>query len=186
MLYIAAAIAAVMLIYVIFAYNKGIGLRNYMREAFATMDVCLKKRWELIPRLADSVKGAAKYESSTMQNVARIRAQSYSGMSDEQKIQANSEIGYMGPKFMAIAENYPDLKANASFLKLMDGLTDIENEIASARKYYNGTVRELNTFLELFPTNIIGRLFRIDKADYFQIDESEREAKTITNEDLKA
>ena len=157
-----------------------------MREAFATMDVYLKKRWELIPRLADSVKGAAKYESSTLQKIVSLRSQAYSGMSDDQKIHANSELGYMGPKFIAISESYPELKTDASFLKLMDSLTELENEIASARKYYNGTVRELNTFLELFPTNIIGRLFNIGKAEYFQIDESEREAKVISHEDLHA
>lgn len=186
MFYIISAIFAVLLVYVIFAYNKGIGLRNYMREAFATMDVYLKKRWELIPRLADSVKGAAKYESSTLQKIVSLRSQAYSGMSDDQKIHANSELGYMGPKFIAISESYPELKTDASFLKLMDSLTELENEIASARKYYNGTVRELNTFLELFPTNIIGRLFNIGKAEYFQIDESEREAKVISHEDLHA
>lgn len=186
MLYITAAITAVLLIYIVFAYNKGISLRNYMREAFATMDVYLKKRWELIPRLADSVKGEVKYESSTLQKITGLRSQAYSGMSDEQKIHANSELGYMGPKFVAITESYPDLKSNTSFLKLMDSLTELENEIATARKYYNGTVRELNTFLEIFPTNLIGKLFNIGKAEYFQIDESEREAAVITGEDLNA
>ena len=107
-------------------------------------------------------------------------------MSDEQKIHANSELGYIGPQFVAITESYPELKSNTSFLKLMDSLTELENEIATARKYYNGTVRELNTFLEIFPTNLIGKLFNIGKAEYFQIDESEREAAVITGEDLNA
>lgn len=178
-IWIPAAILLFAIIYVIYAYNKGIGLKNYVREAFATMDVYLKKRWELIPRLVDTVKGGARYESATLEKLARIRGQSYSGMNERQKLQENATLGYIGPGIVAIAEQYPDLKANANYLKLMDGLTEIENEIARSRKYYNGTVRELNTYLELFPTNIIGRIFGMEKADYFQIDDGDREAVQI-------
>ena len=152
-LYIPIAIAAIILIYVIYAYNKGIGLKNYVKEAFATMDVYLKKRWDLIPKLTESVKGVSQFESGTFQKIAAAREQAYSGMSEKQKLQA---------------------RANESYLKLMDGLTKLEDEIAKTRKYYNGTVRELNTFLELFPTNILGNIFGMKKADYFQIDESSR------------
>ena len=184
-LYIPLGILLIVLIYVIYAYNKGIGLRNYVKEAFATMDVYLKKRWELIPRLADTVKGGAKYESETFMKIAKARGQSYSGMNEMQKLLANAELGYIAPGIMAIAEQYPDLKANANYLKLMDGLTEIENEIAKARKYYNGTVRELNTYLELFPTNVLGKIFGMEKADYFQIDESDRAAIQISAESLQ-
>ena len=185
LLYIPLALLLAALIYVIYAYNKGIGLRNYVKEAFATMDVYLKKRWELIPRLADTVKGGAKYESETLAKITKARAQSYSGMNETQKLQANAELGYIAPGILAISEQYPDLKANANYLKLMDSLTEIENEIAKARKYYNGTVREMNTYLELFPTNILGRMFGMAKADYFQIDESDRASVQINVEGLK-
>ena len=184
-LYIPLGILLIVLIYVIYAYNKGIGLRNYVKEAFATMDVYLKKRWELIPRLADTVKGGAKYESETFMKIAKARGQSYSGMNETQKLLANAELGYIAPGIMAIAEQYPDLKANANYLKLMDGLTEIENEIAKARKYYNGTFRELNTYLELFPTNVLGKIFGMEMADYFQIDESDRAAIQISAESLQ-
>lgn len=173
-LYIPIAIAAIILIYVIYAYNKGIGLQNYVKEAFATMDVYLKKRWDLIPKLTESVKGVSQFESGTFQKIAAAREQAYSGMSEKQKLQANQELGYIAPSLIALAENYPNLRANESYLKLMDGLTKLEDEIAKTRKYYNGTVRELNTFLELFPTNILGNIFGMKKADYFQIDESSR------------
>lgn len=160
---------------VILIYNKGINLKNYVSEAFSTMDVYLKKRWDLIPNLVETVKAYASHEKNLFEKTSEIRTKSYSEMSDNEKLDTNSQLGILIPKIIAVAENYPELRANQNFIKLMDNLNEVENDIANARKYYNGTVRELNTFMEIFPVNLIGSVFGIKKANFFEITDKERE-----------
>ena len=158
--------------YVVAQYNKGVGLKNYVEEAFSTMDVYLKKRWDVISNLVESVKGYAKHEATILNE---LRSKSYGSMSNDEKIEANAQISAMTPKIFALAEAYPDLKANENFGKLMDNLKAIEDDIAHSRKYYNGTVRELNNYCSFFPTNILSSMFGITKAKFFEISEGERE-----------
>ncbi|MBR6098456.1 LemA family protein [bacterium] len=165
----------IVIIYIISVYNRGVKYRNYVREAFSTMDVYLKKRWDLIPNLIELVKGYSEHEKSLLLKLTETRTGNYDAMSMEEKLQTNEQIGAIIPKIFAVAENYPDLKANQNFIKLMEGYTDIENDIANSRKYYNGTVRELNTFAEIFPSNIICNIFGIKQERLFEINDGERQ-----------
>lgn len=174
-IHIGLIIIAIILLYVAFAYNRIVILKNYVKEAFSTMDVYLKKRWDLVPNLVETVKGYSEYEQETLSKVTEIRTKNYSGLSDSEKIDLNTELGGALSKLLAVAENYPDLKANEQFAKLMDQLNQIENDIANSRKYYNGSVRELNTFIEIFPSNIIAAIFSITKEKMFEIEANERE-----------
>ena len=168
-------IILVFLTFIIVAYNKGIKLRNYVKEAFSTMDVYMKKRWDLIPNLVEIVKGYAKHEKGVLEQITKLRNSEYSTMSANQKLQTNSELAQVLTKFMAVAENYPNLKADQHFLQLSRELSSIETDIANSRKYYNGTVRLLNNFLEMFPTNIVGFIFGIQKEKMFDISDTERQ-----------
>ena len=163
------------ILYLINAYNKGIILRNYVREGFSTMDVYMKKRWDLIPNLVETAKGYMTHEQSTLTKIAELRNQNYNGMSNEQKMDVNSQLGFGLAKLLAVAENYPDLKANENFLKLMEELSNVEEDIANSRKYYNGTVREYNNYTELFPTNIIALIFNFKAEKMYEISDVERE-----------
>lgn len=163
------------IIYLINAYNKGIILRNYVREAFSTMDVYMKKRWDLIPNLVETAKGYMTHEQNTLSKITELRNLNYGGMSNEQKMDVNAQLGFGLAKLIAVAENYPDLKANENFLRLMDELTAVEEDIANSRKYYNGTVREFNNFTELFPTNIIAMIFNFKAEKMYEISDKERE-----------
>ena len=170
-------------IFLISGYNNGVKLRNYVKEAFSTMDVYMKKRWDLIPNLVETVKGYAGHEKELLEKLAGLRSGNYSTMSDTQKLQTNSELAGVLSRLMAVVENYPELKANQNFMKLSEELTSIESDIANSRKYYNGTVRELNTFLELFPTNIIGFIFKFPKEKMFEITEAERQNVKVSFND---
>ena len=156
-------------------YNKGIVLKNYVKEAFATMDVYLKKRWDLIPNLLETVKGYMGHEKEVFEKVTALRSKNYTNLSDEQKMEVNKQLGVGLAQLFAVSENYPELKANENFNNLMHELSSIENEIANSRKYYNGTVRELNTYTEVFPSIIICSMFGIKQAKLFEIDETERQ-----------
>ena len=174
-LLIFSIIILVFLTFIIVTYNKGIKLRNYVKEAFSTMDVYMKKRWDLIPNLVEIVKGYAKHEKGALEQITKLRNSEYSTMSTNQKLQTNSELAQVLTKFMAVAENYPNLKADQHFLQLSRELASIETDIANSRKYYNGTVRLLNNFLEMFPTNIVGFIFGIQKGKMFDISATERQ-----------
>ena len=168
-------IVVALLAALIWGYNKAVILKNYVSEGFATMDVYLKKRWDLLPNLIETVKSYTAHEKNLLTDLTKIRAQNYDTLSDGEKLNANMQIGKILPKIHAVAENYPDLKANQNYSLLMQQMETVENDIANARKYYNGTVRELNTFLELFPTNLIGLIFQIKRAKMFEATEDERE-----------
>jgi len=120
-------------------YNNGITLKNYVKEAFSTMDVYLKKRWDLVPNLVETVKGYSEHEQEIIQNVVDLRSKSYSQLSNDAKMNINNEMSMALGKLIAVAENYPDLKANTTYQELMSQLANVEEDIANARKYYNGT-----------------------------------------------
>lgn len=176
MVYILAGIALVLFLFIAVCYDKGIKLKNYVLEAFSTMDVYLKKRWDLVPNLTAVVKGYVKHERTTLEDVTSIRSTNYSSLSNEQKIDTNLKLSNALTNIIAIAENYPELKSNENFSQLMTELVKIEDDIANSRKYYNGSVRLLNNFVQSFPTNIISMIFNFKEAKMFEANSEERES----------
>lgn len=161
-------------------YNSLVNLKNTVEEAFATMDVYMKKRWDLIPNIVASVKGYAKHEAETLENVIASRNGRYQDMTAEQKMQANSELSRGLAGFNILAEQYPGLKANQNFLDLNNQLQKTEEDIANARKYYNAVVKNYNNKIEMFPSSIIARLFRFGEKQMFNIEnEEEKEAVKV-------
>lgn len=174
-IWIVIAIAVIVLVYIITVYNKAVALRNYVKEAFSTMDVYLKKRWDLVPNLVETVRAYSRHEKNIFTGVTELRTRDYSSLSDREKLDANIKMGAELSKIIAVAENYPELKANTNYSELMAQLSEIEKDIANARKYYNGTVRELNTFIEIFPSNVVCGIFGFSSEKMFEIGAAERE-----------
>lgn len=173
---IIAVIVILILVYLFSAYNSFIKLKNSVEEAFATMDVYLKKRWDLIPNLVSTVKGYAKHEAQTLENVIAARNKNYQSMTDDEKIEANTVLSNGMPNFSVLAEQYPDLKANQNFLNLSQELSRTEEDIANARKYYNAVVKKYNNKVEMFPSNIIAGLFKFGKKQMYVVEnEGQRE-----------
>lgn len=172
--YIIIGIVVLLLIYVFVNYNQFIKLNNMIHEAFATMDVYLKKRWDLIPNLVETVKGYAHHEKNTLTEVIALRNHMYDQMVDEEKLKTNEQLASGIQKIMALAESYPDLKANQNFLDLSTQLTEVEDEIANSRKYYNAVVRMYNNKVEMFPSNIIANMFGYRTKKMFEANETER------------
>ena len=139
------------------------------------MDVYLKKRWDLIPNIVETVKGYAKHEKETLEKVISLRNSAYENMSDEEKIKANEQLTSGINKIMALAEAYPDLKANENFKDLSNQLTKVEEDIANSRKYYNGVVRIYNDKVKMFPSNIFAGLFGYKAKKMFETAAAERE-----------
>ena len=158
-LWIILAVIILIIIYAFILYNNFISLDNKVKEAFSTMDVYLKKRWDLIPNLVETVKGYAKYEEETLTRVTKLRNNIYNEMTNDEKIINNEELSSDVSKIMALKEAYPELKANENFIDLSNKLTKIEDDIANARKYYNGTVRIYNNKVQMFPNNIFAKIF---------------------------
>ena len=174
-IYIIIAILILIVIYALSLYNAFIRLSNRIKEAFSTMDVYLKKRWDLIPNLVETVKGYAKHEKDTLKEVVELRNTSYEKMSDEEKIKTNEQLSNNITKIMALAEDYPELKASDNFKDLNKQLTKVEDEIANSRKYYNGVVRIYNNKVEMFPSNIFAKIFGYNSKTMFEASADERE-----------
>lgn len=173
-LYIIISIIILLVIYILVTYNGLIISNNIVKEAFSTMDIYLKKRWDLIPNLVEVVKGYAKHESNTFEQITSLRTKSYDNMSLDNKINVNEQLSQGISKIMAISENYPELKANQNFMQLSSELTQIENEIANSRKYYNGTVRVLNNKVQMFPSNLVAGIFGFKEASMFEASSEEK------------
>ena len=174
MIYLIIGAIALLVIYVLVTYNGFVRMKNRVDESFSTMDVYLKKRWDLIPNIVETVKGYAKHEKSTLSEVIKLRNGAYDNMSSDEKIKANQQLSKGITKIMALAEQYPDLKANENFKDLSTQLTKIEDEIANSRKYYNGTVREFNDKVQMFPSNIVANIFGYKAKTMFEANEEER------------
>ncbi len=173
------AVVALLVLFFISTYNGFVKLRNKVEEAFATMDAHLKKRWDLIPNLVETVKGYASHEKDTLEAVinARNMAMNSSSVSD---LQENEKALASSLKTVfALSESYPDLKANQNFIDLQSQLEDVEDDILQARKYYNAVVKTFNTKRELFPASIVAAIMHLEKKDYFEIDSSERESVKV-------
>lgn len=171
-----AALVIIVLIYFVSAYNSFIKLKNSVEESFSTMDVYLKKRWDLIPNLVASVKGYAKHEAETLQNVISARNMRYQDMSIEEKAKADRAVTEGIASINVLAEQYPDLKANENFINLNNQLQKVEEDIANARKYYNAIVKKFNNKVQMFPSSIIASMFKFEKQQMFVVsDEAQRE-----------
>ena len=168
-------IVAIILIYFLVTYNSFVRLGNRVDEAFSTMDVYLKKRWDLIPNLVETVKSYVKHEKDTLEQIVNLRNSSYDNMSSTDKVKTNNELSKGITKIMALAESYPDLKSNENFKNLSDQLLKIEEDIANSRKYYNGIVRTFNDKVEMFPSNLIAKILGYKEKDMFEASETERE-----------
>ena len=143
------------------------------KEAWADIDVQLKRRYDLIPNLVETVKGYATHEKTAFENVTKARAMVLGAQSLEEKGKAENMLSGALKSIFAIAEAYPQLKANENFLELQRELSDTENKIQAARRFYNGNVRDLNIGIETFPKNIIANMFKFSKMEFFQLEEGE-------------
>ena len=171
------AILALAVVWLIVEYNGFVRLLLRAKEAWADIDVQLKRRYDLIPNLIETVKGYAKHERETFENVtnARVRAMDAGGVAEKGRAE-NMLTGALKSLF-AVAEAYPDLKANQNFVELQRELTDTENKIQAARRFYNTNVRDLNTAIESFPGNVIASMFRFEPREFFELAEGEAAAR---------
>ena len=172
-------VVALLALYFISTYNGLVKLRNMVKDQWAQIDVLLKRRADLIPNLVETVKGYAKHEKDTLEAVieARNKAVNATGIEDEMK--ANSELSGALNKLFALAESYPDLKANANFMDLQNNLKDTEDKISYARQFYNDAVLKYKNKLEVFPSNIVAGIFGFKPEPFFEASESERETPQV-------
>lgn len=152
-------------------YNSLVTLKNRTEESWSDIDVQLKRRYDLIPNLLATVKGYAAHESGVFEKVTEARTRAMGAGTPDDKAQAENMLSGTLKSLFAVAENYPDLKANTNFLELQQELSDTENKIQAARRFYNANVRDLNTKIESFPTNIIAGMFDFVKREFFELEE---------------
>lgn len=176
-MYIILGILAVLVVGVVFAYNGFVQKMNRSKEAWADIDVQLKRRYDLIPNLVNTVKGYATHENSAFEKVTAARAKAMSATGTAEKGKAEEGLEGALKSIFAIAEAYPDLKANQNFLELQRELSDTENKIQAARRFYNTTVRDLNTAVESFPGNVIAGTFKFSKKEFFELGADDAAAK---------
>lgn len=174
-LMIIIGIVVVLLLYIILTYNGLVALRNRVKEAWSDIDVQLKRRYDLIPNLVEVVKGYASHEKETLERVITARNVAMSANGAKEKGEAENVLSGALKNLFALSENYPDLKASTNFLELQRELSDTENKIQAARRFYNGNVKDFNTKIETFPANIIANMFNFKANDFFSIADEEKE-----------
>ncbi|MCA9355210.1 LemA family protein [Candidatus Kaiserbacteria bacterium] len=181
-------VVAIVIVYGIIAYNRFIKLIQRAKEAWADIDVQLKRRYDLIPNLVETVKGYASHERETLDAVTEARANATSTHIDPSNVtpeqiaaMAGAESALSGAlsRLLAVAENYPDLKANQNFLELQRELSDTENKIQAARRFYNGNVRDLNIAIQSFPSNVIAGMFSFKAEEFFELEENSVEKEPV-------
>lgn len=163
-------VLAVIALWLVVAYNGFVRLVNRTKEAWADIEVQLKRRYDLIPNLVEAVKGYAAHEKEAFEAVTKARAQALGAQSVQEKEVADNMVTSALKSIFAIAEAYPQLRAVESFTKLQDELSDTENKIQAARRFYNGNVRDLNTRIEMFPYNLIASIFKFGKREFFELE----------------
>ena len=168
----------IFVIWVIATYNKFIRMRNNVDEAFSTMDVYMKKRYDLIPNLVETVKGYAKHEKETLERVIAARNACAQAGNMEDRLSSEANLSSVLKQLAVVVEQYPELKADQNFMDLQSRLNELEEEIASSRKYYNGVTKSYNIKREVFPSNIIANWFKFEKRPLFEV-ESEEERKAV-------
>lgn len=164
------AVIAIFFFYGISIYNRLVKLKTMVEEAWSSIDVMLKKRHDLIPNLVETVKGYATHERATLDSVTRARAAAMGANTIQEKEVAEKNLSQAMMNLNAVAEQYPDLKANTNFLQLQGELSALEGDIEKSRRYYNGTVRENNILVDTFPSNILANMFKFTKSTFFELD----------------
>ena len=176
MIWIILLVAVVIIaMYVISTYNGLVQSRNKVKDQFSQIDVQLKRRFDLIPNLVETVKGYAKHESETLEKIIAARNNYANAKTDAEKLEASKEMSRGVMNIMALAESYPDLKANTNFIDLQNQLKEVEDKISYARQFYNDTVLMYNNKIEMFPSNLVASIFKFTKETFFEADEAERE-----------
>ena len=170
--YIELGVVALVLLIGVFIYNAIVSNLNLVKEGWSGIEAQLKRRADLIPNLVETVKGYATHERGTFEEVTKLRAQSQGAATVEERAAVERQITAAIGKIIAVAENYPDLKANANFQQLQGQLAEVEDQIQLSRRYYNGTVRTYNTMVEQVPSNIVAGLTGFKTAQYFEIDDA--------------
>lgn len=163
-------VLVLIVLYAVSIYNRLVKLKNLVQEAWSSIDVMLKKSHDLIPNLVETVKGYATHEKETLENVTKARNLAAGANTVEGKEAAEKSLNQAMVNLFAVAEQYPDLKANTNFQQLQAELSSIENDIEKSRRYYNGTARENNTLVESFPSNVIANMYKFEKAKFFELD----------------
>ncbi len=174
-LIVVIALVVILALYVIATHNKLVELKNRVKDQWAQIDVQLKRRFDLIPNLVETVKGYTKHESETLENVVKARNTYLSATTNEEAIKANNDLTGAISKLFALSESYPDLKANTNFLQMQADLKDVEDKIASARQFYNDTVLQYNNKIQMFPSNIVASMFHYKAEAFFEAADTERE-----------
>jgi len=166
------AIGVVIVLWLILTYNRFVTLRNRVKEAWADIDVQLKRRYDLIPNLVETVKGYASHERELLEKVTQARTQAMGAQTIKERGDAENALSQTLKSLFAVSENYPQLKASENFLELQRELTDTEDKIQAARRFYNGNVRDFNTILQSFPQNAVAGVFNFKAAEFFEITEA--------------
>jgi len=173
--YILLIVVIFIVFWLVAVYNNFIKRRNRVQESWSDIEVQLKRRYNLIPNLVETVKGYATHEREVFTKVTDARAKAMQAESIKDRAEAERGLTGALKSLFAVAENYPNLRASENFQKLQDELTDTEDKIQAARRFYNGNVRDYNTNLEIFPNNLIASIFNFKKAEFFEIEEEEKE-----------
>ena len=178
---IIAIVVVVLLIlaYFVSTYNTLVRLRNKVKDQWAQIDVVLKNRYDLIPNLVETVKGYAKHEKDTLEAVISARNSAVSASTPEDEMKADGEVTKALSKLFALAESYPELKANENFMDLQNNLKEIEEKIRFARQFYNDSAMGFNNLVQMFPSNIIANMFGFKKFEYFKAEEKEKEVPKV-------
>ena len=176
--WIILGIVVILVLTVIGIYNSLVSLRLRVKNAWAQIDTQLKRRFDLIPNLVETVKGYAKHEKGTLEEVVKLRSGAYDKMSADEKIENNAKLSAGITKIMALAESYPELKANQNFLSLSSDLSNVEEDIANSRKYYNGAVKIFNNKVMMFPSNIVANILGYKEQKMYEVD-SDEERKNV-------
>jgi len=175
--YILLAVVAALIIWVIYIYNRFVRLTNRTEEGWSDIDVQMKRRYDLIPNLVETVKGYAAHEAGTLQKVTEARTKAMGAQSVAEHAEAENMLTGALKSLFAVSEAYPDLKANSNFVELQRELSDTENKIQAARRFYNGVVQELQNAIEMFPSNLVGSMFGFKTREFFELGEGEAAAR---------
>ena len=178
-IYIIIAIIVLIIIYAFALYNSFVKLNNKVKEAFSTMDIYLKKRWDLIPNIVETVKGYAKHESGTLEAVINARNKAVSASNVHDSAVANGELTQALTHLFALSESYPELKANTNFMDLQNNLKDTEDKIASMRQFYNDSVLNYKNKIEMFPSSIIASIFGFKPEEFFKVADADKELPKV-------
>lgn len=178
--WILSGVAAVVVLWVIFVFNSLVGKRNRVRNAWSDIDVQLKRRYDLVPNLVETVKGYKGYEASVLEKVTQARTSAMQAQGPAGKASAENMLSTALKSLFAVAENYPQLKASENFRQLQDQLSALETDIQSARRYYNAAVNEFNTAGQVFPANVIAGLLNFKQAEFFGAAENEKGPVKVT------